>query len=236
MFGFLGTLGAIGVILIYIAINFALTVFFRRERPDKFNMGVHGVLPAHKHADHAVAAVGSGTAGSARAVQRFSLCCPGLSGDHRRLRPGRHAAEPRDGAARRDHRGRRVRSWLGIRRRGLTSPGPRPSPRPRRPGYLFSLRSQRRFLPAPDCTEIVQNTDCFCTRVDTAAVPTVDRPGRPTDGAAGGFPAGVCIRPNGRGWVLFAGVSIDPCGRYQYNLTAHSPLKASRLGRFPGGA
>lgn len=46
MFGFLGTLGAIGVILIYIAINFALTVFFRRERPDKFNMGVHGVLPA----------------------------------------------------------------------------------------------------------------------------------------------------------------------------------------------
>ncbi|HUW65821.1 MAG TPA: APC family permease [Spirochaetia bacterium] len=46
LYGFLGTLGAIGVILIYITLNFALTAFFRRERPDKFNMWVHGVIPA----------------------------------------------------------------------------------------------------------------------------------------------------------------------------------------------
>ena len=46
LYGFLGTLGSIGVILIYITLNFALTAFFRRERPDQFNVWVHGVVPA----------------------------------------------------------------------------------------------------------------------------------------------------------------------------------------------
>lgn len=45
LFGFLSTLGSIGVILIYITLNFAVTSFYRRSRPDQFNVWVHGVVP-----------------------------------------------------------------------------------------------------------------------------------------------------------------------------------------------
>ncbi|AFM41610.1 amino acid transporter [Desulfosporosinus acidiphilus SJ4] len=46
VYGFLSTLGAIGVILIYITLNFALTTFYKRQRADKFKTLKHGIVPA----------------------------------------------------------------------------------------------------------------------------------------------------------------------------------------------
>ncbi|KLU61125.1 putative amino acid permease YhdG [Peptococcaceae bacterium CEB3] len=46
VYGYLSTLGAIGVILIYITLNCALTVFFKRQRPGEFKVWLHGIVPA----------------------------------------------------------------------------------------------------------------------------------------------------------------------------------------------
>jgi amino acid transporter len=45
IFGFLGTITTLAVIVLYIMANLALTAYIRREHPDDFNIWRHGVLP-----------------------------------------------------------------------------------------------------------------------------------------------------------------------------------------------
>jgi len=45
IFGFLGTITTLAVIVLYVMANLALTVFIRREHPDAFSIWRHGVLP-----------------------------------------------------------------------------------------------------------------------------------------------------------------------------------------------
>lgn len=46
LYGFLGTLGAIPIILIYVALNIALPVYYKQHRPHEFNTFRHAVMPA----------------------------------------------------------------------------------------------------------------------------------------------------------------------------------------------
>jgi len=45
IFGFLGTITTLAVIVLYIMANLALTAYIRREHPGEFNVWRHGVLP-----------------------------------------------------------------------------------------------------------------------------------------------------------------------------------------------
>ncbi len=45
IFGFLGTVTTLAVIVLYVMANLALTAYIRREHPDDFNIWRHGVLP-----------------------------------------------------------------------------------------------------------------------------------------------------------------------------------------------
>ena len=45
IFGFLGTIATLAVIVLYVMANLALTAYIRREHPDDFNIWRHGVLP-----------------------------------------------------------------------------------------------------------------------------------------------------------------------------------------------
>jgi amino acid transporter len=45
IFGFLGTIATLAVIVLYVMANLALTAYIRREHPDAFNIWRHGVLP-----------------------------------------------------------------------------------------------------------------------------------------------------------------------------------------------
>jgi amino acid transporter len=45
IFGFLGTITTLAVIILYVMANLALTAYIRREHPDEFNVWRHGVLP-----------------------------------------------------------------------------------------------------------------------------------------------------------------------------------------------
>jgi len=45
IFGFLGTITTLAVIVLYVMANLALTAYIRREHPDDFNIWRHGVLP-----------------------------------------------------------------------------------------------------------------------------------------------------------------------------------------------
>ena len=45
IFGFLGTIATLAVIVLYVMANIALTAYIRREHPDDFSIWRHGVLP-----------------------------------------------------------------------------------------------------------------------------------------------------------------------------------------------
>ena len=45
IFGFLGTIATLAVIVLYVMANLALTAYIRREHPDDFSIWRHGVLP-----------------------------------------------------------------------------------------------------------------------------------------------------------------------------------------------
>ena len=45
IFGFLGTITTLAVIVLYVMANLALTAYIRREHPDEFSVWRHGVLP-----------------------------------------------------------------------------------------------------------------------------------------------------------------------------------------------
>jgi amino acid transporter len=45
IFGFLGTITTLAVIILYVMANLALTAYIRREHPDEYNVWRHGVLP-----------------------------------------------------------------------------------------------------------------------------------------------------------------------------------------------
>jgi amino acid transporter len=45
IFGFLGTIATLAVIVLYVMANLALTTYVRREHPDDFSIWKHGVLP-----------------------------------------------------------------------------------------------------------------------------------------------------------------------------------------------
>jgi amino acid transporter len=45
IFGFLGTIATLAVIILYVMANIALTAYIRREHPDDFSIWRHGVLP-----------------------------------------------------------------------------------------------------------------------------------------------------------------------------------------------
>jgi amino acid transporter len=45
IFGFLGTIATLAVIILYVMANLALTAYIRREHPAEFNVWRHGVLP-----------------------------------------------------------------------------------------------------------------------------------------------------------------------------------------------
>jgi L-asparagine transporter-like permease len=45
IFGFLGTITTLAVIILYVMANLALTAYIRREHPGDYNVWRHGVLP-----------------------------------------------------------------------------------------------------------------------------------------------------------------------------------------------
>ena len=45
IFGFLETISALGIIVLYVMANMALTPYIRREHPDQFSVWQHGVVP-----------------------------------------------------------------------------------------------------------------------------------------------------------------------------------------------
>src|SRR5436305_8598886 len=45
IFGFLGTITTLAIVVLYVLANFALTTFIRREHPTSFNVWQHGIVP-----------------------------------------------------------------------------------------------------------------------------------------------------------------------------------------------
>jgi amino acid transporter len=45
VFGFLGTITTLAIIVLYVLANFALTTFIRREHPTNFDVWRHSIVP-----------------------------------------------------------------------------------------------------------------------------------------------------------------------------------------------
>lgn len=92
------TLGTILILLVYLASNIALPLYYRRYRPQEFRVVRHLVLAGARHRGHPGPAVLPRQAGPARPVQLVPLRGPGRPARRRRLRgpPG----PPRPGSGR----------------------------------------------------------------------------------------------------------------------------------------
>ncbi len=106
IFGFLGTMATLAVIVLYVMANFALTAYIRREHRDDYSVWKHLVVPAHRHARPAAGAVDHRVPVPRLAHQHRAVPVHRGAAGRRRVHDLAGAAPARRAAARRDRTGR----------------------------------------------------------------------------------------------------------------------------------